>query len=713
MIKLLRFSQIERLPVLFSSLRIGFFLLFCILTGTAEPAAGLSLHHHLDPGNGRLASGDGQLGRPGQEFPEPLMAEVRGSDGLPAAGVVVEFDLVAPDAHFLGQAVTDSSGIASFLVTATNKARPHSVVASIAGGEKGRDRIIFNLQVRSGSWVMFLIFGLAGGLSLFLFGMNMMSKSLQRSAGGRMRAILSALTINRFVGVAVGAFVTMVIQSSSATTVMLVSFVQAQLMTFPQTLGVILGADIGTTVTAQLVAFKLTDYALLMVAMGFMLRLLTKRTHWKNVGDILLGSGLLFFGIHVMSEAMYPLRSYQPFLHILTDLENPWLGLLVGTVFTAFIQSSAAFAGIVIVLAQQGFLTLDAGIPLIFGANIGTCITAALATIGASREATRVALAHTLFKVLGVLFMVWWVPSFAEMIRSISPGPDAVDASPAVLARYVPRQIANAHTVFNVGLALVFLPFTAIFANLVIRLLPDRPESEREWFYKARHLDADMVGAPALALNLAKVEILRLGEKVKSMAIDSLEPFLDHDLEILDRLHLEEDKVDALDEQITKYLLEIGQQELNQEQAREVYMMLHVTKQFEHIADIIDKQIRPLALKMVEKNAEFSETGQTEVQSYHLKMCKQISRALEAFRDGSLDLARHLSDKHRRYEVLEEDYRQAHFQRIHQAVTESVASSEIHLELMDSFRRISSYSTNIGRAIMSRDRFGDPEYQGP
>jgi len=696
---------------LISTLRSGIFLVFCLLFVFTAPAAALTIHHYLDPGTGRLASGEGQLGRPGEEFPELLMAEVRSSDGKPVPGVTVEFDLVAPEPHFLGLAVTDSLGVVSFPVTATKKARPHTVVASISGGKQGQDRIVFHLQARSGSWVLFLIFGLAGGLSLFLFGMNMMSKSLQRSAGGRMRAILSALTVNRFVGVGVGAFVTMVIQSSSATTVMLVSFVQARLMTFAQTTGVILGADIGTTVTAQLIAFKLTDYALLMIACGFLLRYGAKRPRWKNAGEVLLGFGLLFFGMSVMSEAMYPLRSYQPFLHLLTDLENPWLGILVGTAFTALIQSSSAFTGIIIVLAQQGFLSLEAGIPLIFGANIGTCITAALAAIGASREATRVALAHTLFKVFGVLAMVWWIPAFADLVRSISPGPDTVGESQAVMARFVPRQIANAHTVFNVGLALVFLPFTNLIARLVVRLLPDRPESAREYFYKARHLDRDMMGAPALALNLAKVEILRLGEKVKTMAIDSLEPFLDHNLEMLDRLHREENKVDALDEQITDYLVDIGKQELSEEQAREVYMMMHVTKQFEHIADIIDKQIRPLAMKMVENNAEFSETGQAEVQSYHIKMCKQISRALEAFRDGSLDLAKRMSDKQRSYVALEEDYRQAHFQRIHRAISESVASSEIHLELMDSYRRISSYSTNVGRAIMSQDKFGNAEYE--
>jgi len=691
-------------------LRIITWLALLVCLGASVPAAGLTLEHWTHPEHGSLAGGDGQTGIVGREFPEPLKVFVRGEDGGPAAGAKVVFELVSPKVHSLGVVTTGIDGTASLYLTAEDKALTHTIVARLAGDTGPDSRIVFNLQVRKANWTLLLVFGLAGGLGLFLFGLNMMSKSLQRSAGSRMRAILSALTVNRFVGVAVGAFVTMVIQSSSATTVMLVSFVQAQLLTFGQTLGVILGADIGTTVTAQLIAFKFTDYALLMIAVGFVLRYAVKRPAWRNVGEVILGFGMLFFGMHLMSESMYPLRTYQPFLRVLTGFENPLLGILAGTVFTALIQSSSAFTGIVIVLAQQGLLTLNAGIPLILGANIGTCITAMLAAIGASREAVRVAVAHTLFKVGGVLLMVWWIPTFADFIRDISPGGAIVD-DPEVMARTIPRQVANAHTVFNVGLALIFLPFTGAFAKLIHRLVPERLEPAREWFYKARHLDADMINAPALALNLAKVEILRLGEKVKTMAIDSLEPFLRHDLDMLDKLHEEENKVDALDEQITDYLLDIGKQELNDQQAREVYMMLHVTKQFEHMADIIDKQIRPLAMKMSQRGAEFSETGQAEVQSYHLKMCKQISRALETFREGSLELAQHLRDKQRGYVTLEEDYRQAHFQRIHSAIAESVASSEIHLELMDCYRRISSYSTNVGRAIMSQDRFGDPDYE--
>lgn len=240
-----------------------------------------------------------------------------------------------------------------------------------------------------------------------------------------MRSILTALTHNRVVALIVGAFVTMVIQSSSATTVMLVSFVQAELMTFVQTLGVILGADIGTTVTAQLIAFRITDYALLMIAVGFAFTMFARKDSHRNLGEAVLGFGILFFGMHLMSDAMVPLRTYEPFIRILRGLENPLLGLAVGTLFTALLQSSSAFIGIVIVLAQQGVLTLEAGIPLIFGANIGTSVTAGLASIGAKREAKLVALAHVLFKVGGVTLFVLWIPQFADMVRWLSPTSEA------------------------------------------------------------------------------------------------------------------------------------------------------------------------------------------------------------------------------------------------------------------------------------------------
>jgi len=675
-----------------------------ILTDTAErdhPPT-YFLEHPRDPATGDISSGDKQSGIVGRVFRYPLVARVVDETGRPIAGVRVEFDQVAPEIKHLGEKLSDQDGLVRLALMATEKATDHTVVAKIVGSSSDREQIVYSLPVRKSSWGWFMLFGLAGGLGLFLFGMGMMSRALQRTAGSRMRAILGALTINRFVGAAVGAFVTMVIQSSSATTVMLVSFVQAQLMSFAQTLGVILGADIGTTVTAQLIAFKLTDYALLMIALGFGLQVLGKRRNLHNIGTVVLGFGMLFYGMHVMSEAMYPLRSYQPFLDLLTGLENPILGILVGAIFTALIQSSSAFTGIVIVLAQQGFLTLTAGIPLILGANIGTCITAALAAMNASREAKRVALAHTLFKIVGVLIFIWWIPSFADFVRSISPGHDVTTSDSVTMARLIPRQVANAHTIFNVGLTLVFLPFTVLFARIIMRLLPDEPLPEIEEKHRAKHLELDLLSTPALALNLAKVEILRLGELARDMAIRSLDPFLSRNLSLCDELHEMEDKADALDEQITSYLTKVSQENLNEEQAHEVYMMLHVTKQFEQVADTVDKQLIPLVRKMIERNAEFSDSGRDEVRAYHLKMTKQLSRALEVFREESLEKAQRMTKKMANYIELEGEYRQAHFSRIQDAVTESVTSSEIHLELMDCLRRISSYSTNVARAIIAK-----------
>jgi len=310
------------------------------------------------------------------------------------------------------------------------------------------------------SW-FFLVVGLAGGLAFFLYGMEKMSDGMKSSTGDKMRAILAALTQNRVVGMIAGAFVTCVIQSSSATTVMLVSFVQAGLMSFANSLAVILGADIGTTITAQLIAFKLTDYALMMIAIGFGMQMLSKNENTKNIGNVILGFGILFFGMKLMSDAMKPLRTYPAFIQMLEGLETPLLGIMAGAVFTALVQSSSAFTGVVIVLAQQGLITLEAGIPMIFGANIGTCITAGIASIGMSREAKRVALGHVIFKIGGVLLFIFWIPKFADIIRLIA---DYFGSGTA-------RQVANAHTIFNVTLALLFLPFTSFFGQLIILVI--------------------------------------------------------------------------------------------------------------------------------------------------------------------------------------------------------------------------------------------------
>lgn len=553
-------------------------------------------------------------------------------------------------------------------------------------------------------WV--LIMTLLGGLALFLYGMEKMSSGMKKAAGDKMRSILSALTNNRYMGLMVGAFVTMVIQSSSATTVMLVSFVQAGLMTFVQSLGVILGADIGTTVTAQLVAFKLTDYALLMIAIGFGLMMFGRNESQKNIGESVLGFGILFYGMKLMSDAMYPLRTYEPFITTLSHLENPILGLLVGAAFTALIQSSSAFTGIIIVLSQQGLLSLDAGIPLIMGANIGTCVTAGLASIGASREAKRVAMAHVMFKIVGVMLFIFWIPWFADIIRAISP--TSTETGMANLSAVVPRQIANAHTIFNVGLAFVFIPFTGIFANIILRIFPD-VEDERDLTIATWHLDESAIETPAMALDLARSEIARMAKITGRMLDGFIQPFLENDpgqdsvhpqLTVMEGIEMRERKLDFLEKKIKKYLLQIGQEELSDTQIAEVFGMITISSQMESIGDIMERNLRPLVTKKRGLQLDFSDEGKKELIKYNTKVCKQFSRLEKTFSELDPKRAKKVMVKEEKYLNLEAQYRESHFQRLHAAREESVETDAIHTELLEMMKQINLHTGEIAKIIL-------------
>ncbi len=555
----------------------------------------------------------------------------------------------------------------------------------------------------------FLIMGLFGGLSLFLYGMSKMSDGLKKAAGNKMREILATLTKNRVIALFVGAFVTMVIQSSSATTVMLVSFVQAQLMTYVQSIGIILGANIGTTITAQLVAFKLTDYALLMIAVGFALTMFSKKEYLKHTGEAILGFGILFFGMKIMSDSMRPLRSFEPFIDMMRGLENPIFGLMIGAAFTALIQSSSAFTGIVIVLAQQGLLTLEAGIPMVLGANIGTCVTAGLASIGTIREAKRVAIAHVLFNLGGVLIFVWFIPPLAELVRSLSSvsGLSGMEK----LAAETPRQIANAHTIFNISVGLIFLPFTAILAKQVYRLLPLTEETKGikpdVW-----HLDDSQLANPAIAIKLAQTEMLRMIKILSRMLDSCFQPFINDEpdrdevyaqLSLIEGIDMREEKIDFLEENITNYLFKVSRGELDISQAEETFSLISMVNNMESVGDIIQKNIVPLIHKKQALKESFSTEGEKELVAFHNKVAKQMSRLSEAFSELNLEKAQKLLKKDVKYQSLEAEYRQAHLVRVQMEKTNSVATHEVHMELMDLLNQINVYIGNIAKTITDID----------
>ena len=567
------------------------------------------------------------------------------------------------------------------------------------------------------SWKEIFI-GIAGGLAFFLYGMDKMSTGMKSTAGNKMRSILASLTKNRVIALIVGAFVTMVIQSSSATTVMLVSFVQAGLLNLVQSMGVILGADIGTTITAQMIAFKLTDYALLMVALGFLLRLMGKTEKTKAIGDIILGFGILFFGMKLMSDVMKPLRTYPAFINMMKDLENPFMGLLVGAAFTAVVQSSSATTGVLIVLAQQGLISLEAGIPVIFGANIGTCVTAALAGIGASREAKRVAMAHVLFKIAGVGLFIFWIPQFADMIRILAQKFGSGTA----------RQLANAHTIFNVSLGLFFLPFIPVFSKIIYYILPEK-ETPKSREIVTHYIEDAMLDTPPLAIDLARAEMARMANLLGRMLSAIIIPFLsdekhlsrqngdDDDIEYLIReiptrdaifpdltlfegLHLREEKINFLEKKISAYLTHIAQGNISEEQAAEVFGMVSIVKDMESMGDIIHRNMIPLIAKKKKLHYDFSIEGKEELLIYHGKVSKQIRFLKEAFQETNPEIASRIMKKERKYLDLESKYRARHLKRIILKKEDSIETTEIHLELMDLMKQIVLYSANIAQTYV-------------
>ena len=474
---------------------------------------------------------------------------------------------------------------------------------------------------------------LFGGLALFLFGMEQMAEALKAVAGERMKVILAKLTTNRYMGAVTGAFVTAIIQSSSVTTVLVVGFITAGLMSMSQSVGVIMGANIGTTITAQIVAFKVTKLALLMVAVGFSMLFFSKQERIKQYGGMIMGLGMVFFGMSVMSDAMKPLRSYQHFLDLMTSMENPLIGILIAAGFTGLIQSSSATTGIVIVMATQGFITLEAGIALAFGANIGTCVTAMLAAIGKPREAVRAAVVHVLFNVFGVVLWVGFIPYLAQFVTMLSPVHPELSGIDR-LAAEAPRQIANAHTVFNVANTLIFIGLTGQFARLVEWLVPDRPIDE-EIIIQAKYLDEELIDTPSLALSRARLEIGHMGDRVNEMLQKILPAIVAGDREMLKEVAKIDDEVDILHGDIVTYLGDISRKSLTEDQTRELVNLMSAVNDLENMGDIIETDLVHLGNERIRDEVSISKETQEVLKELHDTVANTVKIAFNAVTENN------------------------------------------------------------------------------
>lgn len=628
----------------------------------------------------------------GRSPESPIEVVVTNDAGDPVSGIQVVFHIIAQpddcqDASLSTPLLfTDSTGLASTRLILGSKPGIYRVSGRIAEGFPDNE-VIFVVNASRQNWVWILLMSLFGGLGLFLFGMHSMSEGMQQSAGERLRSILENVTRNRIVGAGIGTLVTTIIQSSSATSVMLVSFVNARLLQFRQTIPVLLGAAIGTTITAQIIAFKITEYSLLLVALGFFIQAFSKKEEFRSIGYSLFGFGLLFFGLEIMSDAMAPLRDYPPFIDLLLRLESPLLGILVGAAFTALIQSSSAFIGIMIVLASQGLLSIDACIPLLLGSNLGTPVTALLASVRSGPEAKKVAYAFLFIKMISVILFAGWTSHLGKVLVELSP-----EAS-------LPRLIANAHTLINGVLMLVLLPVTPQIAWLIDRIAGKPKVVEKQAFHTL-YLDPGMTSTPSLALNLAKQEIIRMGTLVRNMFSLIPIPFLQKDASSLGEIYTREQEVNFLSDSIKSYFLKINREAMNSRQMNDSFQLLYSLNEFEKIADIISGNLASRAERWSLKEYDFSEDGKKELQHFHEKIEEQLNRALMVFDEANLQTAAKMKQKHKEYRLLSRELEKQHYDRILEGMTESIESSKTHLEILALYSSIDSHATNIARSAL-------------
>lgn len=545
-----------------------------------------------------------------------------------------------------------------------------------------------------------MLVNLAGGLALFLYGMHKMTEALKVLAGERVKDILAKLTRNRFSAAFAGASVTAIIQSSSITTVLVVGFITAGIMNFQQSIGVILGANVGTTITAQIIAFKVTKAALFLIAAGFFTEVAAKNTRIKYLGAMSMGLGLLFFGMELMSQATAPLRSYAPFMDLMREMQNPLLGALAGAVFTALVQSSSATTGIVIVMASQGLVSLETGIAIVLGSNIGTCVTAWISAIGKPREALQAGVAHILFNVVGVLVFIGFIPQFAELVRNISPVSEDLAGLERIAAE-TPRQLANAHTVFNVVNLFLFLGFTRPLAGLVLRIvppLPAGPRPETEPIY----LDKMFLNQPPMAFELVLRELGRVGDKVLGMIKDSFPTLLVGTRERILSLQKRDDEIDALTDAIVLYLRKLSVNDLVEPQPGYLQRYLGIATRMENIADVIETGVASDSFRRLEQKLQVSESTEALLREVYKEVYLTAETVFEAMAERDGDKARAVIATKQHFNGMVERVRAHLYSQLRGDEPKKLQDYKLESNTLENLRRIHQLLRDICKLIVEQ-----------
>ena len=542
-----------------------------------------------------------------------------------------------------------------------------------------------------------ILITLLGGLAVFIYGMNLMSDGLQKCAGERMRSILAVLTKNPVFGVLAGALVTAVLQSSSATTVMVIGFVSAGLMNLPQAISIILGANIGTTMTAQLIAFSIGDYAWLFVFIGFVPFFFVKKELIKYIGQTCFAFGLLFVGINIMGDTMKPLAGSEFFVNLMLQVQDiPALGVLIGTLMTVVVQSSSATIAVLQNLAMtagpdgvSSIIGLEGALPILFGDNIGTTITAVIASIGASVTAKRTAAAHVIFNVTGTLIFIWFIPYYAKFVELISPnGPEL---------EVIARQIANAHTCFNLFNTLWFIPLIPVLVKVVTKIVPgkelDRLPSD------PLYLDDNVLEQPFAAMHLATKELTRLGEMVMKMVRGAQEAFVGGNASKVKEVMETEETVNGLQEKIVNYLAGMfAKDTITEEQAANVSNLIHVASDIEHIGDQC-KNLAEFADEKLKNSYEFSNDAYSEITGCFELAKKMVVESIKALGDNDHEAAGRVKSMEAEMNTKEDALRERHMVRLNEKKC-SPEFTVIYTDVVHNIEKIGDYCDNVADKVL-------------
>nr|WP_029451372.1 Na/Pi cotransporter family protein [Clostridium algidicarnis] len=529
---------------------------------------------------------------------------------------------------------------------------------------------------------MAIIIGLIGGLGLFLYGMKLMGDGLENAAGEGLKSILEKATSNKFMGVLVGAVVTAVVQSSSATTVMVVGFVNAGLMNLSQAVGVIMGANIGTTVTAQLVAFKLDTIAPIFVGIGVAIVMFSKSTKRREFGNIILGFGILFMGMGIMGDAMKPIAQSQQFKDLIIAIGDNWaIGIVAGLAMTAVVQSSSATTGILIALAGTGSIDMSIAIPVILGCNIGTCVTALLASIGTSKTARKAAIIHLCFNVIGTLIFIPLRGPLAQLVQYISP-------------LNTQRQIANAHAVFNITNTIILLPLSNYLILIANKVIKGEDEIEK---VGAKFIDDRLLETPVIALGQVIKEVLRMANKAKENVEIAIKAFESDDEKLVEKVYKNEKIINILEQEITTYLVKLSKTEVSDKQKGIIASTFHVVNDIERIGDHAEN-IADLTSEKIIKKLEYTDEALEELKQMYDYTIHSLQLAIESYENNDPNKVEELLNVEQRIDTLEREFRSSHIRRLNQGTCTATAGA-VYLDIISNLERIGDHSTNIGENI--------------